>query len=285
MLYAFLVTLREGLEAALIIGILLAYLMKSGRRDGERSVWFGIAAAFGVSLLGGFTLYRLAGGLTGKALEAFEGVTMLAAAVILSGMILTMQRHARNLKGELQGRVDRTLASGSRWGLGILAFTVVGREGIETVLFLAGGAAKADSGFLYALAGGAGGAAAVILGWGLYRGSLKLGLRKFFAVSGALLILFAAGLLANGFKELHEARWVPKIIAHVWDTYDYVSDTTAGGRLLAALFGYDASPSLVQAAAYFAYLAVAGALYAGGLRSSVRPQTRPPVREAEVSTR
>lgn len=280
MVYAFLVTLREGLEAALIIGILLAYLEKSGRADGKRAVWSGTAAAAAFSLLGGLALNRFSESLTGKALEAFEGVTMLAAAAILSGMILAMQRHARSLKGELQGQVDRTHASGSRWGLVALACTVVGREGIETVLFLAGGAARAESSLTYALAGVAGGAVAGILGWGLYRGSLKLDLRKFFTASGLLLILFAAGLLANGFKELHEARWVPRIVAHVWDTYDYLSDTTTGGRLLAALFGYDASPSLVQVAAYFSYLAVVGGLFVSGLKPPAGAPSK-----VEVSTR
>ncbi len=268
MLYAFIVTLREGLEAALIIGILLAYLSKSGRSEGKRAVWLGTAGALGASLLGGLALYGWAGGLSGRALEAFEGVTMLIAAVILTGMIITMQRHARNLKGNLQARVDRALEGSSRWGLAFLAFTVIAREGIETVLFLAGGAAQAESGLLYALAGAGGAVVSALIGWGLYRGSLRMNLRTFFTVSGMLLILFAAGLLSNGFKELHEARWVPKLVDHVWDTYDYLSDTTTGGRLLAALLGYDASPSLVQVLSYFGYLVAAGMLYLRGQKAT-----------------
>lgn len=264
-MYALLVTLREGMEAALIIGILNAYLVKSGRPQGQRAVWAGTSAALAASLLAGLGLYAFAGGLSGRAMEVFEGLTMLTAAAILTGMILTMQRHARTLKGELHRQVDRALATGSAWGLALLALTVVGREGVETVLFLAGGAARAESGLLYALAGAAGAALAALAGWGLYRGSLRLDLRRFFAVSGGLLILFAAGLLANGFKELHEAQWVPTIVAHVWDTYDYLSDTTPLGKLLAALLGYDASPSLVQVLAYFLYLAVTGWLYFRGL--------------------
>ena len=274
MVYAFLITLREGLEAALIIGILGAYLVKSGRQEGWRPLWLGTGAALVASLVGGVAVHALTGGLSGRTLEAYEGLTMLIAAVILSGMIITMQRPSRNLSGELQVRAARALDAGSHWGLGLLAFTVVGREGLETVLFLAGGAARADSGVLYALSGAAGGLLAALLGWGLYRGSLRLDLRRFFSISGVLLILFAAGLVANGFKELHEARWVPKIIAHVWDTYDYLSDTTAGGRLLAALLGYDASPSLVQAIAYFGYLGVACVFYFRPTRSHVEVSAR-----------
>lgn len=261
MVYAFIVTLREGLEAALIIGILLAYLTKSGRADGKRAVWLGTAAAFAASLLGGLLLESWAGGLSGKALEAYEGVTMLVAAVILTGMVISMQRHAANIKGELQTRLD---AAGSQWGVGALAFTVVAREGIETVLFLAGGAAQADSGLLFAMTGGAGLAIAALAGWAMFRGSVRLNLRTFFTVSGVLLILLAAGLLSNGFKELHEANWVPKVIPHMWDTYGLLSDTTASGKLLSALLGYDASPSLVQAVGYFGYLAAAGFLYLRG---------------------
>lgn len=266
MLYAFIVTLREGLEAALIIGILLAYLTRSGRPEGKRAVWIGTAGAFGVSLLGGLALQGWAGGLSGKALEAYEGVTMLVAAVILTGMIISMQRHAASIKGELQARVDRAMENGALWGVGALAFTVVAREGIETVLFLAGGAAQADSGLLYALAGAAGLTVAGAGGWAMFRGSVRMNLRSFFAVSGALLILFAAGLLSNGLKDLHEAQWVPRIVPHVWDTYELLSDTTTGGKLLSAVLGYDASPSLVQAVGYFGYLAAAGALYLRGRR-------------------
>jgi high-affinity iron transporter len=273
LLYPFLITLREGLEAALILGILLAYLTKLGREEAKALVWAGTGLALAFSLLGGLGLHWLAGGLSGKAMEAFEGITMLVAAAILSMMILTMQKHARSLKGELQTRVDEALASGARWGLGALAFSVVGREGIETVLFLVGGAAKADSGPLYALAGVAGGLVAAVLGWMLYRGSLRLNLRRFFTISGILLILFAAGLVANGIKELHEARWVPTLIDHVWDTYDILSDTTTGGRMLAALLGYDASPSLMQVSAYFAYLLVVGGLFTQGLRTTMKHRT------------
>lgn len=267
MVYASVVTLREGLEAALIIGILLAYLDKSRNPARKRSIWAGTFAALAVSLLGGLLLYRFEAGLSGKALEAFEGVTMLLAAAILSGMIITMQRTASSLKGELTSKLSQAAASGSDWGLAALAFTVVGREGIETVLFLVGGASSAESGTLYLLSGAAGGAVAAVIGWGLYRGSLRLNLRRFFTVSGLLLIVLAAGLVANGIKELHEAGWIPPVIAHIWDTYHLLSDTTVFGKLLSALTGYDSSPSLMQVVGYGGYLLLAGGIFVRGLQT------------------
>ncbi|MER3406270.1 MAG: hypothetical protein C4289_14830 [Chloroflexota bacterium] len=255
MLYAFVVTLREGLEAALILGILLAYLQKLGRREGARPIWAGTLAALAVSLLGGLLLHGLAGELSGKLLDLFEGLTMLVAVAILSYMILWMQRQARHLQVELHQRVDQALAAGSRVALAVVAFTVVGREGIETALFLVAGSLKSESGLFYALAGIAGAVIAVLLGYLLYQGTVRLNLRVFFTVTGVLLIVFAAGLLSNGLKELQEVGAVPTLIPHVWDTYDLLQDNTEAGRLLAALFGYDASPSLLQVLTYVAYLA------------------------------
>ncbi len=271
MFYAFVVTLREGLEAALILGILLAYLHKLGRHEGRGPIWAGTGAALAISLLGGLLLYGLAGELSGKLLELFEGLTMLLAVAILTAMILWMQRQARRLKAELHERVDQALATGSRVALAALAFTVVGREGIETALFLVAGSLKAESGLAYALAGIAGGAIAAFLGYLLYQGTLRLNLRVFFTVTGALLILFAAGLLSNGLKELQEAGAVPALIPHVWDTYDLLQDNTEAGRLLATLFGYDPSPSLLQVLVYGAYLAGFLTYYLQGI--TLRPRS------------
>ncbi|MGE5675813.1 MAG: FTR1 family iron permease [Mycobacterium leprae] len=267
-MYAFLITLREGLEAALIIGILLAYLDKAGNQEAKRSVWTGTALAIGSSLGGGLLIYWLVGGLSGKTLDSFEGLMMLLATAVLTWMILLMQRTARDLKATLTGKMDAALTSGGRWGLTFLAFAVVGREGLETVLFLAGGTATAASGLLYLLSGVMGGLLAALLGWGIYRGSMRLNLRKFFTFSGLVLIVFGAGMLANGMKELHEAQWVPALVAHVWDTYNLLSDTSVAGRLLAALLGYDSSPSLVQVLAYFGYLLLTGTLFVLGLNGS-----------------
>src|SRR5919108_1980183 len=148
-LYAFVVTLREGLEAALILGILLAYLTKLHHRHAAAPIWAGTAAALGLSLLGALGVHLVVGEVRGQVLDLIEGLTMLAAVGILSYMVLWMQRQARHLKAELHSRVDQALATGSRLALAALAFTVVGREGLETAVFLIAGSLQAESGVAY----------------------------------------------------------------------------------------------------------------------------------------
>lgn len=267
MLYSLLITLREGLEAALIIGILTAYLARVGRREGLRPIAAGVLLALLASLAGGLAIRAVMGGLKGKAMEIFEGAMMLTATGMLTYMIVWMQRQARHIKTNLHGRLESALGSGSAFALGALAFTVVVREGLETVLFLAAGVKAADSTGLYVGGAALGGVVAAVLGVLLYRGSLRLNLRVFFGVTGWLLVIFAAGMLANGVKELQEAGVLPALVGHVWDTYELLPDTTAFGRMMGALFGYDAAPSLLQVAGYFGYLALAGAALISGSRS------------------
>lgn len=277
-IYAFIITLREGLEAALIIGILVAYLHKIGRPDGLAPIWAGVAAALALSVGGGLAIMGTVGELSGAAMDIFEAAAMFLAVGVLTYMVFWMGSHARHLKAQLHRDVDEALSRGSRIALGVLAFSVVVREGLETVLFLAAGAMQAGSGVTYSGLGVLGLVVAAFLGYLLYRGSVRLDLRRFFLYTGLLLILFAAGLLSNAFKELHEVGLVPPIIPHVWDTYDIVSDTGAVGRLLAALFGYDSSPSLVQVIAHLGYLLVAGGLYLRPARPARPAGQTPPVR-------
>jgi high-affinity iron transporter len=186
---------------------------------------------------------------------------------MLTYMILWMQRQARTLKADLHGRMESALGSGSGLAIATLAFTVVVREGLETVIFLAAGAGTADSPGAYLAGALIGLAAATLLGYLLYRGTLRINLRLFFTATGWLLIIFAAGMIANGCKELHEAGVLPRVVSHVWDTYRLLPDTTAFGRFMGALFGYDAAPSLTQVVGYFGYLALAGAAFLAGSRS------------------
>jgi high-affinity iron transporter len=258
MLYSFLITLREGLEAALIVGILVAYLVKAGAEGQLRPVMAGALAGVAVSAVGGLLLHLVEGSFAGPALELFEGVMMVFAVALLTYMIFYMARQARGLKAELHRRADRALQRGAAWPLAILAFTVVIREGLETVVFLAAGSAVATSIAAYVAAAVLGAALAAALGYLLYRGSLRLDLRRFFAITGLVLIVFAAGLLANAVKELQEAGTLSTLVAHVWDTDHLLPDTTTIGRMLAALLGYDASPSLEQVTAFLGYLGLVG---------------------------
>lgn len=255
-----LITLREGLEAALIVGIILAYLGKTGHRDKSGVVWAGVGLSIVTSLLIGAFIFMTAGGLEGHAEKIFEGAAMFTAAGVLTYMILWMRRQAITLRAHLQAQVHTALATGSLGALGLLAFVAVGREGVETALFIFAATKTATP--LSATAGGALGlAAAVVLGYLLYRGTYRLNLRAFFNVTSVLLLLFAAGLLAHGIHEFHEASLVPSIIEHVWDTNAILHEGSTMGGFAKALFGYNGNPSLVEVLAYASYLILVGWAY------------------------
>jgi high-affinity iron transporter len=261
-LYPFLVTLREGLEAALIIGIILAHLAKLRHPSGSRMVWLGTLSASALSLAGGAILYfTTLGHMSGWMLELFEGASMLLAVAVLTWMIFWMRSHSRTLAAHLREQVDQAVMAGSSLALAVLAFTVVVREGLETVLFLFAGSIIAGSLVSYYLGALLGLIAAATLGYGVYKGSYRLPLGVFFNLTGAMLILLAAGMVSNGLHEFHEIGIVPPLIEHVWDLSHILGDETLLAKYLEALFGYDPSPSLLQAIAYFAYLLVVAGLY------------------------
>jgi high-affinity iron transporter len=257
---SFLIMLREGLEAALIVGIILAYLARTGNRDKAGAVWAGTALSAALSLIAGAAIFVTAGGIEGRAEELFEGTAMLTAAAVLTYMIFWMRRQAINIRAHLQAQVQTALDTGSVVALGTLAFVAVGREGVETALFMFAAVRAATP--LAATAGGLLGlAAAVALGYLLYRGTYRLNLRAFFNVTSMLLLLFAAGLLAHGIHEFTEAGLLPAVVNPVWDMNGVLSETSTLGSFLKALFGYNGNPSLVEALAYFAYLGVIGWAY------------------------
>src|SRR6266540_2132214 len=258
MVYAGLVTLREGVEAALIIAIVLSYLTRIGQAGGRRVALGGAALALALSAAGAAVVQWLTLELPGAAQEAVEGLTMLLAVGVLTWMLVWMRRQAISLGGHLRAQVDHALRGGSLLALGLLDFTSVGREGLETVLFLIAGAGRSGEGALYWVAAAAGLLAAAVIGAVVYGGAARLPLRRFFDITGVVLIVLAAGLLLNALKELHEGGLVPALGPRVWDTYDLLPDNFGPGALLNAVFGYDASPFLGQVIPYAAY--VAGAL-------------------------
>jgi high-affinity iron transporter len=273
MLSAFLITLREGLEAALIIAIITAYLARTGNRQWFKHVWLGMLLAVLVSVIVGAAIYLSAGKLEGRAEEIFEGITMLIATGVLTWMIFWMRKQAANIKGQLRTQIDLALGKGSARSLVVLAFVAVTREGIETVLFLFAAARVAQSLTSSAIGGFAGLAVAIGVGYGIYKGTSKLNLRAFFNATSIALILFAAGLLAHGIHEFHEADLIPPIVEHVWDINHVLAEKSAFGEFLTGVFGYNANPSLVEVVAYFSYLTFALAHYlpavTGKLRKSV----------------
>ncbi|TET50370.1 MAG: hypothetical protein E3J64_08300 [Anaerolineales bacterium] len=249
---ALLITLREGLEAALVIGIVLGVLRRLGHRDRSRTVWAGVAAAVAASLLAGLALSALGVAFEGRAEEIFEGVAMLLAAGVLTWMIFWMQGQGQRIKTELESGVRRAVTAGSARALFGLAFVAVLREGIETALFLtaaAFGTTAADT-----LIGGALGlAVAVVLGWLISAAGQRLDVHAFFRITSVLLIFFAAGLLAHGVHEFQEAALLPTFIEHVWDANPILDKGSVLGTFLKALFGYNGNPSLLEVLSYAAY--------------------------------
>jgi high-affinity iron transporter len=274
---AFLITLREGIEAALVISIILAYLNSIGRRDRHGTVWAGTGAAVGISLLAGIIIFATAGSLSETAEEAFEGIASLLAVAVLTWMIFWMRRQARYIKGDLQERVDLALATGSTLALPALAFVVVVREGLETVLFLFSTIRTTAEGSLTLGYLGAflGLVVAAVLGLLIYRGGIRLNLRTFFKVTGILILVVAAGLLAGGIHELQEIGWLPGEAAKAFDIGGALSDEGGVGAFLRAMFGYNADPSWLELGAWIAYLAATGYLFFRPARVPVVPGPGP----------
>ena len=203
------VVLREGFEASLVVGIVLAFLDRTGNRAGFGAVWAGVVAALCVSVLVGVALFAAGAELEGRSEELFEGAVMLAAAGLLTWMIFWMRRQARWIKRDLEGRVQTALDAGSTFGIALVAFVGVGREGVETALFLFT-SVEGSSPVVSIVGGVLGGAAAVGLGYAFYRGSSRLNLRMFFTVTSVLLLLFAGYLVASGLHALGEAGVLPE---------------------------------------------------------------------------
>jgi len=267
MLATYLLSLREGIEAALIIGIVLGALSKIRRSDLSPAVWLGTLSAVGVSILTAVILTAFGMSLEEKAEQIFEGVTMLIAAAILTWMIFWMRKQARFLKSELEAGVNKAAASTGRRAMFWLAFVAVVREGVELALFItaaffAGDQSQLTNNIIQTLTGtilGLGTAA--LLGWTLFTTTVRLDLRRFFQVTGILLILFAAGLVAHGVHEFNEVGWIPSVIEHVWDVNAIVDENSVPGQLLKTLFGYNGNPSLTEMIAYFVYLVVVTLLW------------------------
>lgn len=267
MLPTYLLSLREGLEAALIIGIVLGAVNKIRRNDLTPAVWLGTWSAVAVSILTALILTSVGMSLEDEAEEIFEGVTMLIAAGILTWMIFWMGKQARFLKGELEAGVSKAAASTGKGAVFGLAFMAVVREGIELAIFITAAFFASDQGegsasLVQTLAGtilGIGTAA--LLGWTIFATTVRLDLRRFFQVTGILLILFAAGLVAHGVHEFNEVGIIPAVIEHVWDVNTVIDETSLTGELLKTLFGYNGNPSLTEVLAYLAYLITVSILW------------------------
>lgn len=254
MLPAYLLSLREGIEAALIIGIVLGALRQMRRTELAPAVWLGTFSASALSLLAAVLLTNFGLELEGAAEQVFEGVTMILAASLLTWMIFWMSRVARTLKSEIEADVHRAAFGAGKRAIFFVAFLAILREGIELALFLTAAVFATDA--VQTILGAILGlGTAILLGWSIFAAIIRLDLRRFFQVTGILLILFAAGLIAHGVHEFNEVGWIPAVVEHVWDVNAIVDENSTFGQLLKALFGYNGNPSLTEMIAYFAYLA------------------------------
>jgi len=263
MLATLVIFLREGVEASMIVAILLAYLNRIGQRQYFRDVFVGVGAALLLAAGGGVAAYETIRSYDGSRVQTiFETVTYLVAATVLTYMTFWMRKHARSLSKELRARTDAALDGRARWGLALLAFQAVGREGLETVVFtlaiiFSTSAAGALSGAVIGLAGGLG------IAFMIYRLGHKLNLARFFTVIGVLLMVFAAGLLADAVQNMQELGWLPLLDAPMWHSASVLSQDSAFGDVLHSFFGYSDAPTPLQLLIYVAYLAIVVVIYLG----------------------
>lgn len=265
---AFLLMLREGVEAALIVAILLAYLDRLERRSSSGAVWIGTGAAVVLSVAVGAVLWGTIGGLEGTAEAVTEGVIAAVAAVLLTWMIFWMGRQARGLRSQLHAQVDVALGSGQMQALGLIAFIAVLREGIESSLFMISTTIGETSNGSEIVGGVLGLLTAVGIGYLFYKGSHRIDLRLFFRVTGVLIVLFAAGLVAKGVHEFQEVGALPTFVEHLWNVGVLDPATSTTGRFLGSLFGWDPDPSLLMVLGYLAFIVPVGTSF---LRMTRRP--------------
>ena len=249
----FLIGLREGLEAALIVAILVAYLVRIDQRSLLPRIWAGVGAAIGLSVLAVMLLQLTGQALSDAAAEAFAGVMSVVAVALITWMILWMARHARGLKAHLHGEVDQALGRSS-WALVLVAFFAVGREGLETALFLWTGMRSTGEGGLAIVGALLGLFTAVLLGVVLYRGVLKLDLARLFFWTGIGLIVIAAGMLRYGVHELQEAGWLPGKDAYVLDLSGIVDPAGPVAGFFRTLFNLVPNMTALELVAWAGYL-------------------------------
>ncbi len=255
MFASFLLALREGIEAALIVGIVFGILKKMDKPHLKGMVWRGVAAALAFSILSAVILNVIGAEFEGKAEQIFEGFAMLSAAVLLTWAIFWMRHQSVNIEKDLEQDVRAAANSSSGGVLFALVFLAVAREGLELAIFLLA-ARLTSSALLTYLGATIGLLLAAGLGWLLFNSTRKLNLRQFFRITNLLLILFAAGMVGYGVHEFNEAGWIPSIVDHFYDINFVLNENSTFGLLVKALFGYNGNPSLSESIAYIGYLLV-----------------------------
>jgi high-affinity iron transporter len=252
--------LREGLESALVIGIFLSVLRKLNRADLHRPLWLGIISAGGVSILVATILLALDREFEGVTEQVFEGSTLFFAAAVLTWMIFWMRRQSVNMKSSLENKINRVASLRGWLGMFSLAFFAVVREGIELALYLSAASLASNGvGILFGTLSGL--LLAVSIAYLIYNTTLHLNLQRFFSITAIFLIVFAAGLIAQGVAEFNQAGIIPTIINPIWNLNPLLNDRSIIGTIFSTLFGYHGSPSLTEALGYCVYMFITLAIF------------------------
>jgi high-affinity iron transporter len=271
MLSTFIIALREGLEAALIVGILVAYIVRTDRRHLLKPLWTGVGVALAASLALGGLLAFTSAELSSRGEELFAGITSFLAVGLVTWMVFWMKRTARYLRDELHGKVDSALMGGPI-SLALVAFFAVVREGLETALFVysnfktVGVASSATVGLILGLG------LAVFLGYAIYNRSVKLNLSKFFTITGVALIIIAAGVLSYGIHEFQELGYLPGVDSFLWDVTPWIAKESLLSSILGGLVGFDTTTSFVQFIGWSIYLLAVLIPYLSKGKSAVKPK-------------
>ncbi len=304
MIPTFVIFLREGVEASMIVAILLSYLDQIGQRRHFRDVFIGVAAAMGLVLVGGVAAYLLIHRYAGSTAQSvFEIATYLLAATVLTYMTFWMQAHSRTMSTELRARSDAALEGKTRWGLRVLAFQAVGREGLETMVFTLAivfasttqaGTPVRGNGLLIGALLGLG--IALAIAYAIFRLGKRLNMGLFFRIIGIVLMVFAAGLLADAVQNMQELGWLPFLDQTLWNTSSYLNESSNLGDVFHNLVGYADHPTVLQAIVWVTYLAVSTTAFiikgrrgrtpgpTGPAETTGPTETTGPPAEAEVAT-
>ncbi len=280
-----LIGLREGLEASIVVMILVAFLVKSDRRDALKWVWLGVGAAIAMTVAVFLVIQFGENTVTGLAAEAIAGVASLIAVVIVTTMVLWMKKAAAGMSGQLKTEMAQALETGAL-AVVTLSFLAVGREGVETALFMVGYAEAETLWPLFGLIVGVLVAAAIA--YGMYRGAVRLDLGKFFKYTGTFLILVAAGILSYGIGALQTVGWLPGLSSKAFDITSWFNWSSWYGEAIQGIFNINPTPTVLQLVCWLTYIVVVLALFLRPLSSAARPDPTPdpePSTEPERSTK
>ena len=277
-----LIGLREGLEAAIVVTILVAFLVKAERRDALKWVWLGVAAAIVMTVAVFLVIHFGENTISGLAAEAIAGIASVVAVAIVTTMVLWMKKAAASMSGELRSDMARALETGAL-AVFALAFLAVGREGVETALFMVGYAEAQTAWPLIGLVIGV--VAAATMAYGMYAGAIRINLVTFFKYTGIFLIVVAAGILSYGIGALQTVGWLPGLSAKAFDISTWFNWSSWYGEIIQGVFNITPTPTVLQLAAWLAYLVIVLTIFLRPTKAPAKPDPSPqPLPEPERST-